>query len=192
MKISLFNSSQNNISFEKKLVAKTNVLSGDNLQRAFIYKLDRVSDKDYFKKVLANEENSWKDGFLIYSASNDMIVNNDDFYVLEDSEENCLGFIISRDYTDEFNRTHTTVRKLETAPIYSSRNKDRKIKNIGKALIDFMKKVKCEKNGNTLFISSPFLSALEFYEKQGFEGDLKGCFLKHLKVEEQTKMNFVE
>ena len=188
MKISSFNLVQNNISFEKKLIAKTSVLSGDNFQSAFIYQLDRESDKDYFKKVLAEEGNAWKDGFLVYSLTNDMRANNDDFYVLEDSKENCLGFVVSRDYTDEFHKTHTTIRKLETAPIYSSRNKDRKIKNIGKALMDFMKKFKCEKNGNTLFISSPFLSALEFYEKQGFEGDLKGCFLRNLNTDKQTEM----
>lgn len=177
-------------SFQKTLVAKTNILCNDKPKDAFIYKLDRTLDKDYFSNLL-QEGSSWKDGFLIYSASRDMQLYDDNYYVLEDSEEECLGYLISRDYNDDFYNS-TTIRKLETVPKYSNRIPTREVKHIGKALIDFMKQLTSKKEDCELYVSSPLSSALSFYEKQGFAGSLTGCVLKYFFPEEQTTIEFVE
>lgn len=182
-----------NISFQKKLIAKTNVLDVDNKPvPAFIYQLEKEIDSDYFDNAIEKQAD-WKDGYLICSASEDIKKYNDDFFVIEDTEKNCLGYVSTFAYENkEFNELNTFILKLETIPSCAKTEYNRKITHIGKTLIDFLQILKCEKEKRELHVSAPAPNALGFYFKQGFDGNWEdGLVMKYPKYNEQAKIEFV-
>ena len=181
-----------NISFQKTLIAKTQVLENNQPKQAFIYKLDRPDEYYYFEKAVQKQPD-WKNADLIYSIKEDVKKYDDDIFVLEDEEQNCLGYVSTIDYFDyDFKERNTFVIKLETMPKYAGRSTDKKIKHVGKALVAFLENLKCKKEKRGLHVTAPAPDALDFYFKQGFEGSWdEGLIMQKPNREEQVKINFV-
>ena len=180
-----------NISFQKTLIAKTQVLENNQPKQAFIYQLDKPQDYDYFDKTLDKQE-EWQEALLFQSTKRDIKKDDYEIFVLEDDKENCLGYVSTHDCDDiDYGVRQTAISKLETIPNCKYFQSDRRIKHIGKTLIDFIKILKCEKDNRDIWVSSPFEPAIDFYKKKGFEGDWYGMRLVNLGRNNYVKMEFM-
>ena len=127
-----------NLSFEKQLKAKANIINNGKPEQCFIYKLNKEEDSDYFLKLNDNPI-WWEEGFckeVCQTVQNDE--PSEHVYVMEDSNEECLGFIEIDD--DVIFEEYQRVEYLETYSPYSSKNEDRNRKYIGQTLLAFAAK----------------------------------------------------
>lgn len=180
----------NNFSFQKRLLAKTEVPSENKPISCNIFLLDPVKDYHYFNKMLMSGE--WDDTFLGLSTADDFHCCNDKFYVMEDENENCLAYAAVSDFFGRTGEIVSAINKFETVPKYTSMYKSRKVKHIGKTMIDFLQKLKCEKQKTLLSVPLPAYTAVGFYKKQGFDWNNDyGLVLSNPKLDEQAKIDFV-
>ena len=155
----------NNISFSpsfcKQLKAKANIINNGKPEECFIYKLNKEEDSDYFLKLSENPI-WWEEGFckeVFQTVQNDE--PSEHVYVMEDSNEECLGFIEIDD--DVVFEEYQRVEYLETYSPYSSKNEDRNRKYIGQTLLAFAAKTFDKRHKIGLRIPSAVQSALGFY-----------------------------
>lgn len=159
-------------SFQKQLKAKANIINNGKPEQCFIYKLNKEEDSDYFLKLSENPI-WWEEGFCkeVYQT-----VQNDEpsehVYVMEDSSEECLGFIEIDD--DVIFEEYQRIQYLETYSPYSHKNESRDRKYIGQTLLAFVAKTFDKKHKIGLKIPSAVQAAWGFYiDKCNFRKDEK-------------------
>lgn len=128
----------NNISFQKKLSARCNVIQNGKPKRVNIYQLEKGVDDDYFIK--AGKIANWKQGnyYLREIASDFDKYGSKDwshFCVMEDDEGNLLGYSEFIKYNVSKNGYLETI---ETAPSDSIYNKKRRVKYVGETMIAYL------------------------------------------------------
>lgn len=180
----------NNLSFQKRLLAKSEVLSENKPMPCNIFLLDPAEDFHYFNKMLMGGE--WDDAFLVLSTADDFHYYNDKFYVMEDENENCLAYAAVSESLGKNGEIVSAINKFETVPKYTSLYKTRKVKHIGKTMIDFLQKLKCEKQRKILSVPLPSYMAVGFYKKQGFDWNNDyGLVMTKPNFDEQARIDFV-
>jgi len=170
---------QNNFAFEKKLVAKCKVGTGENRQKAKIYEIEYPQDITYLHKISLDED--WNGNFYIDQIEDDFEnapkKPNEHFYVMEDSKGNCL--CISE--LDKANEKQNSLDFIETAPFLSTYNRNgNRIRYIGETMLAFLVKLTKNENKKRFFI--PLVAnrerTLNFYyvqcgfNRQGTTGSL--------------------
>ena len=195
MKINL----QNNLSFQKTLVAKTkfkNNTKSNKPQSCKIYVLDDIEDMYYISKLAGKTE--WKNANFLFSFRKDLASCISPFtrnavYVMEMGEKNeCIALAeVNQESSD------LKVVLLETSPKYkkslkSNKNNKREISYIGETFLAFFAKLAKKNNIDEINLTS-VPSAIRFYvDKCGFspceKGDIR-VFLPKFKYDELIKQN---
>ena len=162
----------NNVSFQKKLMAKCSVIKYDEPIDCRIYSLeaDKKQDRNYFKNL--EEDRIWQDNYFVSSlnvAINNKFTSPNDYYksvdifVLEDRDESCLGYC----EIDRVQKRRMSLNYLETAPEYVNDRKNKKsnIRYIGESIISFLVLL-AKKEDKNLTVWTPSDSARPFYQKK--------------------------
>ena len=164
----------NLISFKKSLVAKTAVVKDGKTKDCKIFVLDKEKDKDYFLKLVQTPE--WRGSGFIYRMHS-LMFNPDaaeKFFVLEDNEENCLGYMQVHEQDDY---SYKKVNYIETCPTYRNDKKKSSVKYVGETLLSFMANLSKKFDTSVLVVSSPMERARKFYEEKcGFDYQDYGSF----------------
>lgn len=156
----------NNINFQKTLSAKCSLKAKDKGVRCSIYNLCDSDDRWYFKKLMHNE--SWKNAH--YLEAIDCDINDEalreDIFVLEDEENNCLGFSEFKKYKNKI-----WLIFMESRPQDAFSSCLRNIKYIGETMLAFV--VSCaKKEGFDMVVVPMYTSDSKgFYEKCQFKID---------------------
>lgn len=173
--------SNNNISFQKTLVAEANVLKNNEAYPCLIYKLDE-RDKDYFKNLLANPDCRFPDyleeiksDYDYYEIDKNQYSEGTDFFVMEDENSDCLGIleVFESEESGTKDINYITVAK----DCYSANDK-RSIKYVGETLLAFVgKQLQRDGYNRRYTVFAPAKSALKFYmDKCGFSQIYEGCY----------------
>ena len=163
MKISFLNAP---ISFQKSLVAKAAVLKDGQTKDCGIYLLDNFEDKDYFKGLIEKKE--WDGASFLWKMNTNIICSDDTdkFFVLEDEENKCLGYMQVYE-RDDF--SYKKVSFIETCPTCKNDTKKSNIKYVGETMLAFIAKLSEHFDSGTLIVDRPMPRARGFYEnKCGF------------------------
>lgn len=178
----------NNVTFQKRLVAKANILSRDNsTHRVNIYHLNRKKDVKYLEQALSKDE--WRDNFYLNNAT---ICFDDDYkdvkyYTIEDTEHNTLCFSIFNDK----DKIHNTLSRIETAPEQSCYSKEKRgFKYIGETMLAFLAE-KTKKQGKDLLatnIAKRPKTQQFYFEQCGFSKDGE----RNAKLEYSQLDNFIK
>ncbi len=161
------NSIHSNVFFQKRAVAKANVLNGSKPISCTIYQLEEDKDWRYFNKQGA----AWKDAEYVDLIADylKMVHCKKDFsysgvYVIENQYGECLGYC---EYGE--NKDKNTLYLLETHPKHQNQNVKRKLKYIGETLLAFLAKMSVAKDGDfeVYYVAK---DARDFYAKCGFLG----------------------
>lgn len=127
----------NNISFQKKLSAKCNIIENGKPKKANIYQLEKGVDDDYFRDAKRNA--SWQSSYYLaeVEADFDKFGNKDwsHFCVMEDEQGDLLGYCEFIKYEISKNGYLETI---ETAPVDSIYNKKRKTKYVGETMLAYL------------------------------------------------------
>lgn len=156
----------NSLSFKKKLEATCHVLKDNHPYKCGIYSLNQREDADYF--VDYNRSTQWKNSTYWINMDEELreFYDHEKFYVMEDKDDNCLGFIKVRSVSKKLPRT---VIFFETNPQYANGNKNRNIKYVGETLLAFVTKLAKKEKSPVVNISVPTGSSIPFYkDKCGF------------------------
>ncbi|MBQ8635471.1 hypothetical protein IJX73_03870 [bacterium] len=156
----------NNIAFQKKLIASSNIIKDGQISPCSIYELD-VNNRDdlrYFTKLKGGD--NWRKGTFFKDIENDMLAAADGrYYVLEDSKDGCLA--ACEVYENTENGTDELIY-LETGTTYSSQNSDRKSRYIGETLLSFLVGMAKKTKKAKFTIVDPTPYAYMFYINHGF------------------------
>ncbi len=164
MKIAGINSS---FSFGKRLEAKCHILKDNSPYKCGIYSLNPNDDYDYFLDY--NRSLQWKNSIYWKNMDEELrdFTDHEKFYVMEDANDDCLGFIKVR---SERKKSPKTVIFFETNPHYAGSNENRSIKYIGETLLAFVTKLAKKEKSHMVNISIPTTSSIPFYtDKCGFK-----------------------
>ncbi len=164
------NSSKFNLSFQKKLMAKANVIKNNEPCPVSIYKLDRKQDKDYIKNLRENDSD-WSYAYYLTDMEEQFeqakyarLINGENlkFYTLEDENQKCLGLV----EVDNGSIGKQNIVYFERFPA----NKEKKeFKYIGETLLAFL--TKQQKTANIprkIIIKDAMDDAQPFYTKSNF------------------------
>ena len=157
----------NSLSFKKKLEAKCHVLKNNYPYKCSIYSLNQREDADYFLDY--NRSIQWKNSIYWRNMDEELreFYDHEKFYVMEDKDDNCLGFIKVRSASKSLPRA---VIFFETNPQYANDNKNRNIKYVGETLLAFVTKLAKKEKSPVVNICVPTSSSIPFYkDKCGFE-----------------------
>lgn len=155
-----------NISFGKKLTAKAAVIENREKLPCRIYKLSTEKDADYFEEIRNAED--WKSAEFIKPLKNILsdISEYEEFYALEDKNDNCLGVIC---LVENKKTKRKSVSYIETCPKDAYENTERNIKYVGETLLSFVTALAKKDKSRLLSIPVALQSAEAFYtEKCGF------------------------
>lgn len=192
MKISAV--SNNNISFQKTLAARVNVLKNNEPYPCKIYKLDKT-DKDYFEGLLSSQNNNFPYFLYILNdefrgfCNDDMLYDATDFFVLEDKKSRCLGFL----ETSKMENGEKNIDYLEIAKNCADSNSIRHVKYVGETMVAFLAKLIQNTNSKSPYVVGFTIpSARDFYtDNCGFienNSDNDDIFIPELILPEE-KMN---
>ena len=178
---------QQNIQFQKKLIANANVIKNNLPYECQIFELEKGIDKDYFAK----QGQIWKKASYLDSIIEELqpqkhtFIENSQIYVIEDKKGRCLGYC-QQDTSDSENE----VAIIEVRPDLRYENEKRKIKYVGETLIAFLTKLSARQKKSSLKINRPAKNANDFYiEKCGFKNDGKSPKLKKTGFNALIKQN---
>lgn len=139
----------NNLFFQKKLVAKANVIKKNTPERVNIYELEKEVDKDYFEKISKDE--NWKNAQFLEFIESDfkyLSKGEETIYSMEDSSGNVLGLSKISDFMNL-----KILELIETAPKYSIIKRGRRtFKYIGETMLAFIASL-CKKEDKYLDIA---------------------------------------
>lgn len=155
-----------NITFQKKLKAKASVSQNEESLPCKIYKLSSKDDRDYFKKI--NNVDDWENATFRRAFQTILYEPQkcEKLYVLEDKNNNCLGFMT---LVDNKEKKRKFVEYLETCPKNAYENCNRNIKYIGETLLSFAVALGKKEKISMLEIPVALKSAEAFYtDKCGF------------------------
>lgn len=157
-------------SFQKKLLAKTELKQAEEKVPCNFYLLDSVDDEDYIVKQSNTCE--WYDSIYFSLIASDYadgkyyLSPNVSFYTMEDENGNCLAAIEELKHSDGYRN----IELIEVAPIHSERNSYRQIKYIGETMVSFLASlIRKENPEEKLCVSFPADDVKFFWKKLGFE-----------------------
>lgn len=170
MKINLLN----NLSFQKTLVAKAGIITNKKSEECNIYSLNPEEDYEYFSD-LSNDEN-WDDNQWAYIM--DCAIRKMDyfqernFYVLENNNEECLGYVQTYEKTDQPKDNSLSplqydyINYLEVAPQLQNNDigSQKNNKYIGETLFAFLCKLSQATNKKCIKLNSTD-DSITFYDK---------------------------
>lgn len=157
----------NNLPFQKYLTANCNVVQNNEPKQANIYVLEQGTDDFYFYKHKWTD--SWQEAYYLDQINEDLVFNrnpNDVFLVMEDEDENLLGYSEISEYNDS-----VVLDFIETAPNSSIETVGRKIKYIGETMLAYIVSL-CKLIGKDLEIHSVadrYTTRNFYYKNCGFE-----------------------
>ena len=196
MKIS---NSQFNLSFQKRLVAKANVLKDKQPCPVSIYKLTKKEDKDYFENLSFDREwglsNFVEDIAYDFKRSKYLKIFRGkelEFYSVEDKNGTCLGIV----EVDDSKKYKQNILYIESIPenskkreVSHSLEKEKlQYRYIGETMLAFLAKQQQNKiKPKQIVVKSPLVQARNFYLKSYFCFDDKEMFLgsMHLPFENE-------
>ena len=161
-----------NPSFQKQLVAITDVIRNNESCPVSIYKLDKKEDEFYFQKLESTPE--WylstylrfidkdfeRSSFMNFFKS--MFL---EYYSIEDTYGNCLGIV----EVDDNKRKTQNIEYLETFP---ANRWYRKFQYVGETMLAFLaKQQQMKKNPKQIIVDTPMLDAQPFYLKSYLKYD---------------------
>lgn len=150
----------NNINFGKIHVANCNVIKNDTPLPCKIYKLEE-SDCDYYCKM--KKQDIWQNacfGYCYGLIPPERFIEAD-IFAMEDENQKCFGVC---EVSSNLSSKGIYLEAIETAPKYSNKNKQRKIKYIGETLISFLVDY-YRKMQKTFHVKSALGEAEDFYSK---------------------------
>lgn len=159
-------SSTPNIFFQKKLIAKCNVIDTCKQKPCKIFELDYTDSQDikYYRKL--HKDKNWEDYFYIDNISSDIEAGVETrYFVMEDENEHCLAIC----EVDECYPDQNELLYIETAPACCSENKKRTLKYVGESLITFLVGLAKSQEKEKFAICDPRDQAVLFYKKCGFK-----------------------
>lgn len=157
----------NNLSFQKHLSANCSVIQNNEPKHANIYVLEQGTDDFYFYRHKWTD--SWQEADYLDQINEDIVFNrnpNDIFIVMEDEDENLLGYSEISEYQDE-----VVLDFIETVPDCSLESVGRKIKYIGETMLAYIVSL-CKLIGKDLEIHSvadSYTTRNFYYKNCGFE-----------------------
>lgn len=183
MKINNFSVSPH---FQKKLMATCNAMQRrSNFQMRF-YQLED-SDKDYFEGIMKNS--GWKRSKYALIVHNDIKKQYypiDSVYVVEDDENNCLGFMEA----DLFDDKKARLEFIEVKLSYQAKNIARTKKYIGETMLNFLAQFVFKSGKEVLLVPFADRSAVGFYKKSAFTKEDELVFhLSKRDMKELEKIN---
>lgn len=139
-----------NLSFQKKLVAKCKIGNAGQNQKVSIYELDKK--KDIMELHKAYLSSLWDDNFYLEEYTDEFEKPDknpeDKFYIIKDE----AGDVICISLLNKQNPSENAIEYIETAPKVSCYNNiDRPIKFIGETMLAFLAKM-TRKEGKNLSI----------------------------------------
>ncbi len=160
-------SSVNNLSFQKKLLAKAGFAKDGKSEECKIYQLEKGIDDDYFNKFYRDD--SWKkDGWYCYQIKDAWRfspIETETYFALEDNNGDCLGISMVEECFDDRN----ILTYIEVIPKHSKENKNRTAKYIGETFLATIAKYTKNEGKEMLAVPVAISSAYDFYEsKCGF------------------------
>ena len=171
------NSSKFNLSFQKKLMAKANVIKNNEPCPVSIYKLDRKQDKDYIKNLRENDSD-WSYAYYLTDMEEQFeqakyarLINGENlkFYTLEDENQKCLGLV----EVDNGGIGKQNIVYFERFPADYQKHR---YKYIGETLLSFLaKQQKAAKAPRKIVVDNAMIEAQEFYLKSHFKYMYDGC-----------------
>ncbi len=152
------------ISFQKRFMTTANVLKNGKKYECDIFEINPIEDDDYFKKI--KKDKKWKNAEFLSEATEGFPYGFlcQRTYTIENKKEECLGFV----NIDCENENKIEIDLLEVCPQYTHKNKQRDIKYIGQALINFLIELAKEENKEEITVPTIYEDAIDFYEKCGF------------------------
>ena len=157
---------QNNIAFQKKLIAKCSVVQNNKRIPCNIFELDSNNKEDicYFLPLCKQE--AWRNSWYLSSIGNDLYIGTSaKVYALENENGECLSACEVDDVFDDKDE----LVFIETAPKYNSLNPRRDLKYAGETMLSFIVQEAKRNKKNEFVITSPHPSAVSFYRKCGFK-----------------------
>lgn len=157
MKINL----QNNLNFQKKLIAHGGILKFHKPSDVEIYELESPQDEKYMEEI--KNSHAWKNG--LYTFNIPFVLKNNSgmwattkCYVQEDKKGNCLGYAVVDEYPD-----WDEIIFIETVPQARHKNKNRTKKYIGETMMNFLAQNTLNKGKDVLVVNNPVKKVLPFY-----------------------------
>lgn len=183
-----------NPSFQKKLMAKGNVLKDNEPCPVAIYKLDKREDKKYLKDLYENADN-WKFSYYLSFIKEQFahpikyrITKGQklEFYTIEDSKNNCLGIV----EVDNGKKDKQNVAFIETFPENRDTNE---FKYIGETLLTFLtKQQQAQEKPREIIVKMAMLEAQDFYVKSHFEYMFDGCTTNYMFLPKENEDLLIE
>lgn len=196
------NSVQFSPSFQKKLVAKANVIKEKQPCPVSIYELTKKEDKDYFESLTVDGKwglSEFADD-IAYDFKYSRYLKNFrgkefNFYSMEDKDGNCLGIL----EVDNSKKYKQNIKYIEAVPENSKKREKAiflekeklKYKYIGETMLAFLAKQQESKLiPKQIVVQSPLAQARNFYLNSYFCFDDKEMFLgsMHLPFENQVSL----
>lgn len=157
-------SSINTTSFQKRFMTTANVLNNGKKYECDIFEINPIEDDDYFEKI--KKDKKWKNAEFLNEAAEGFPYGFlcQRTYTIENKKKECLGFV----NVDCENANKIEIDLLEVCPQYAHKNKQRDIKYIGQALINFLIELAKAEQKEEITVPTVYENAIDFYEKCGF------------------------
>lgn len=176
----MINKTNSHVNFGAKFIKKVNIKKFDKLTNEFkpieasFVKFDPKNKEDL--TAISSAVDSWEGQFFAKSIadhaskmqSSELSQRHNQIYLLSSQKDNFENLepskILGMAKTEHWKHTPDEIRYFETKPDIKHSQKDRTIKDVGKAMIESLKELypkRIELTSST--------SAADFYEKQGFK-----------------------
>jgi len=152
-------SRKQDLSFQKKLMAKCAIKGSNGQVPCSIYKIEE-KDKDYFIHLIYKP--GWKN--YLYATILDGDIRRglaDDMFVLEDKNSNCLAFA----EVSTMSREKNSLEFIEVKPVNRAKNDKRKKQYIGETLLNFISQLTKKSGKEVLSVPHADPDAFVFYAK---------------------------
>ena len=194
------NSVQISPSFQKKLVAKANVLKEKQPCPVSIYELTKKEDKDYFENLTFDAKwglSEFADDIAWDFKRSKYLGKKLDFYSMEDKDGNCLGIV----EVDNSKRHKQNIKYIESLPenskkreiSYALEKEKLQYSYIGETMIAFLaKRQESKLIPKQIVVQSPLAHARNFYLKSYFCFDDKEMFLGSMHLPRENEISLIE
>lgn len=194
------NSVQISPSFQKKLVAKANVLKEKQPCPVSIYELTKKEDKDYFENLTFDAKwglSEFADDIAWDFKRSKYLGKRLDFYSMEDKDGNCLGIV----EVDNSKRHKQNIKYIESLPenskkreiSYALEKEKLQYSYIGETMLAFLaKQQKSKIRQKEIVVKSPLAQARNFYLKSYFCFDDKEMFLGSMHLPRENEISLIE
>lgn len=194
------NSVQISPSFQKKLVAKANVLKEKQPCPVSIYELTKKEDKDYFENLTFDAKwglSEFADDIAWDFKRSKYLGKKLDFYSMEDKDGNCLGIV----EVDNSKRHKQNIKYIESIPenskkreiSYALEKEKLQYSYIGETMLAFLaKQQKSKIRQKEIVVKSPLAQARNFYLKSYFCFDDKEMFLGSMHLPRENEISLIE